>query len=749
MNGKICVLLACVGLAVAAFLMAVATASAAEALWAPSASLSPQTARAGHVRPVITRLSTATAKPGATLIISGRGFGSKRGKGSVLFGSFKAVEYVRWSGSKIVCKVPMIPAGKQQLKVRAAGNASKSARFKVKALRTVVPKTTSVLNSTTVAGASTADGVTYSFANTGQTSGLDAGDVIVGRPTAALPEGIFAKVTAVAAGGSSVTTGPATLDEVFTSAQFSADHPITQSDFTGSANVAPGVRLMRSRVVRPDTRLLTFRLADASVSKTAGLSTDFGPVKVDGTITLKITVHVSGAIGWNGVKSFAASETSTVSSDLKASVTKQLSFSEERTLASWGAGQLTGFTVMVGPVPLYFQPELSIFAGVNGQFAAGVETAVHCEASGSLGVTYQPPNFSTTKGFQTKKSFTPPTLYASGAVKAYAGAQLGLKLYDLAGPYMRLDGYAQLAADTRETPWWTLKAGLEGSVGAQIGVNVGFIHWNKDWKSGNLKLAEWTLAQATTPSPALGSLTGQVQDTAGMPLEGVDVAVVSGGSTVAAGTTYSDGTFAIDAPAGYGYSVEYSKEGYASDSRSGVDVYEGGTTTLDTVSLAALPSGTEVRIVLTWGLDPADIDSHLVGPDGYGSLFHVFYQQFGDPSYAELDHDCTTSYGPETTTIYSELGGVYTFGVHDYTNRYSTDSTSLSYSGATVRVYRGSNLAAAFAVPPGVPGTLWTVFTMSGGVVTPVNSMSYESDPYAVLMPAYYAGMLHGSGDKQ
>jgi hypothetical protein len=64
-----------------------------------------------------------------------------------------------------------------------------------------------------------------------------------------------------------------------------------------------------------------------------------------------------------------------------------------------------------------------------------------------------------------------------------------------------MDGYAQLAADTRETPWWTLKAGVEARMGAQLGINVGFIHWNKDWKSGNLKIAEWTLAQASTPAP--------------------------------------------------------------------------------------------------------------------------------------------------------------------------------------------------------------------------------------------------------
>jgi hypothetical protein len=65
-----------------------------------------------------------------------------------------------------------------------------------------------------------------------------------------------------------------------------------------------------------------------------------------------------------------------------------------------------------------------------------------------------------------------------------------------------------------------------------------------------------------------------------------------------------------------------------------------------------------------------------------------------------------------------------------------------------VRVYRGSVLAATFPVPSGVPGTLWTVFTMSGGVVTPVNSMSYESDPAAVLVPASFALQTQGSDSK-
>ena len=130
-----------------------------------------------------------------------------------------------------------------------------------------------------------------------------------------------------------MSTAPATLDDAFKSVQFSADHAITQSDFT-SAAVAPGVRLMRERRRATRTRACSPSASPTPRSARAPTSgADFGPVRVSGTITLKITVHVAGAVDWGGVKSFEASETTTVSSDLKASVTKELSFDQEKTLA--------------------------------------------------------------------------------------------------------------------------------------------------------------------------------------------------------------------------------------------------------------------------------------------------------------------------------------------------------------------------------------------------------------------------------
>ncbi|HAK93573.1 MAG TPA: hypothetical protein DCM87_00825 [Planctomycetes bacterium] len=138
----------------------------------------------------------------------------------------------------------------------------------------------------------------------------------------------------------------------------------------------------------------------------------------------------------------------------------------------------------------------------------------------------------------------------------------------------------------------------------------------------------------------------------------------------------------------------------------------------------------ETRIVLTWGEVPADLDAHLTGPVPDGSRFWIYYYYLYHPNpwaaYVLLDHDDTTSYGPETITILEQIDGVYRFCVHDFTNGGSTTSTALSNSGALVRVYRDTGLAAMFAVPPNRAGTLWAVFDMSGDTITPLNIMTFD-----------------------
>lgn len=127
-----------------------------------------------------------------------------------------------------------------------------------------------------------------------------------------------------------------------------------------------------------------------------------------------------------------------------------------------------------------------------------------------------------------------------------------------------------------------------------------------------------------------------------------------------------------------------------------------------------------MRIVLTWGQTPPDLDSHLSYPGN-----HIYFEH-KEGEDANLDVDDTDSYGPETITINKKhLGTSYVYSVQNYTHLHLPRSTELSASGAKVFVYVGSSLVRTYSVPVNKQGNLWTVFRLNpNGDFEDINSIS-------------------------
>ncbi|MBU6958624.1 tetratricopeptide repeat protein [Pseudomonas sp. CVAP len=116
-----------------------------------------------------------------------------------------------------------------------------------------------------------------------------------------------------------------------------------------------------------------------------------------------------------------------------------------------------------------------------------------------------------------------------------------------------------------------------------------------------------------------------------------------------------------------------------------------------------------LRVVLTWGATPRDLDSHMIFP---GNNIYFGSKQGTD---AHLDVDNTTSYGPETITLEKKhFGESYVYAVHDFSNGGNPSSRALSNSQAKVFVYMGQSLVRTYYVPQNRSGNLWTVFRMTG-----------------------------------
>lgn len=168
-----------------------------------------------------------------------------------------------------------------------------------------------------------------------------------------------------------------------------------------------------------------------------------------------------------------------------------------------------------------------------------------------------------------------------------------------------------------------------------------------------------------------------------------------------------------------------------------------------------------MRVVLSWGEKPFDLDSHLIFPGG-----HIYFDS-KEGTDANLDVDDTDSYGPETVTITiskKHFGESYIYAVQDYSNKGLPNSNYLSASKAKVFVYVGSSLVRSYSVPAGKRGNIWTVFKLNpNGEFEDINSVTSANfngttldvrDLATVIMPATDSSApaspaMQNSGDTQ
>ena len=201
-------------------------------------------------------------------------------------------------------------------------------------------------------------------------------------------------------------------------------------------------------------------------------------------------------------------------------------------------------------------------------------------------------------------------------------------------------------------------------------------------------------------SEARGSVYGYVVDaSSGDGISGASV-YVNG----VADYTAINGHYSVeDVLAGDAVPVMASCAGYSLFATD-IEVPSGGSVRRD-ITLVPQASSNEYRFVLTWGENPADLDSHLWVPVTGSDYTHIYWYSRGSLTaapYGQLDVDDVTSYGPETVTVLPQYAGTYQYAVHEYSG-----SGTLATSDAVVRIYRGDSLIRTLTVPTGSCGEGW------------------------------------------
>ncbi len=228
---------------------------------------------------------------------------------------------------------------------------------------------------------------------------------------------------------------------------------------------------------------------------------------------------------------------------------------------------------------------------------------------------------------------------------------------------------------------------------------------------------------------AAGKITNAVT---GAGVGGVTLQVRSGwnnsteGDVLATVSTADSGDYSVELPLG-NYTLIASKEGFVS-TQINIVVSRTTATLTQNGSISPIGTGDSYRIVLTWGENPRDLDSHVQGKLSNGSSFHVYYSnksaRDGDTEVCNLDVDDTSSYGPETITLNTTSDAPYYYYIYRYAG-----SGTVAASGAKITVYRGETQVAVYNVPTDLGDSdYWNVFAVVNGEIVTRNTITTSAE---------------------
>lgn len=171
--------------------------------------------------------------------------------------------------------------------------------------------------------------------------------------------------------------------------------------------------------------------------------------------------------------------------------------------------------------PLVFDPVVEVKALIEGSASSrfslatkgGGQVKTGVWFSNKSGADVQPPEHD----FSFEALDADALLGARGRVSV--GPELHLRLYGVMGPYAGLSTFAELDADRERTPCWSLRAGVESTLGFDIAVtglpvigSVNLANWGNNWVLVDEELASGScpdLPEAPPPSASGGEPSAQ------------------------------------------------------------------------------------------------------------------------------------------------------------------------------------------------------------------------------------------------
>ncbi|MEZ9984790.1 tandem-95 repeat protein [Vibrio sp. 10N.261.49.A3] len=226
------------------------------------------------------------------------------------------------------------------------------------------------------------------------------------------------------------------------------------------------------------------------------------------------------------------------------------------------------------------------------------------------------------------------------------------------------------------------------------------------------------------------TVTGTVLDAeTGNPIVGADVTLTDNAGHSYTAVTDQSGNYSVSGPVVDQGTVTIEQEGSITSSflvPAGEDT-NGGVTAISEVL-----EETDMRIVVTWGESPRDMDNHLwlYDTENGNELDHIYYRDMnhdlGGGNVVQQDVDDTNGGGPETITIPNYQDADMHYSVHNYTSR-SWDVDGVE--NVQVQVFVGDTLVETFSpdLSENPSGDHWHVFDIVNGVIVPSQDVGTQN----------------------
>jgi hypothetical protein len=333
-----------------------------------------------------------------------------------------------------------------------------------------IPDTTVVLDDETLDALQSVsdDLATFTFSrSTAVLDDLAEGDVIVADVHApVLPSGALRRVQAIDRSGSiAVTTVPASLAEAIERGSLRETVTLRADDI---------VPLRRGVTAGGGPSGLYFGLNDVVLFDGDGGGAANDQVVMNGNIAIEPDLEIVIDIDGFSLQEASVAIVGEVSGNVNIDARREAVL--PGTAISLATINLTPITFFVGPIPVVITNRIDLEVGASGKVTARMNVGFQSDAEARVGFGYVDGSFAPIGEISPTASLELQSFEdgVAGTVKLFAGPRLRFGLYGMDVGFARVQAFVQADVDARADPWWCLSAGMEGSAGLDISIDIDF-----------------------------------------------------------------------------------------------------------------------------------------------------------------------------------------------------------------------------------------------------------------------------------